>query len=529
MATNLEVVISAKDEASAKIKAVSQAASEMGGTFLAIGGTITAALGVAVKMAADAEVQMAQFNTTLKNSAGVTDDVRNSLLKASDATLKLGFDNEASANSLAKFFQRTGDVTEAINLNNTAMDLARAKNIDLNTAATLVNQVLSGNGKVLKQYGIDLKEAGTPLQALNELHTKVGGSAVAFSKTFEGSMQIMQQATGELGEKIGGVLLPILTNLATYVSGIIDQITAWTEANPELTKNIVIFAGVIGGLLTVIGTLGVALPVIAAGLAVFANPITWVVLAVVGLTAAFVAFHDKFTAVMDYIDQKTGVITYLKLVWDLVVDTIMETVVPAFQNLWLQLQPYIPMLEDLAKVFGVILVAAIVLVVGTIAGAIIVAAKLLQWGLDFESWVLKGGKAAFDSIATAISGIATWAQNAYNWVQQLISALSKVGGGVAKSIGGSISSAVSAVSSAVGLKADGGNVSAGSSYIVGEAGAELFTPNTSGYITSNGKVGGGGGTIVVNVNGGNYLSEDAARMFGNILVDKLQLISQVGM
>ena len=47
-----------------------------------------------------------------------------------------------------------------------------------------------------------------------------------------------------------------------------------------------------------------------------------------------------------------------------------------------------------------------------------------------------------------------------------------------------------------GARAMGGNVSTGKSYIVGENGMELFTPNTSGSITSNSKL---GGNQVVNI------------------------------
>ncbi len=50
-------------------------------------------------------------------------------------------------------------------------------------------------------------------------------------------------------------------------------------------------------------------------------------------------------------------------------------------------------------------------------------------------------------------------------------------------------------------RAMGGPVSPGGSYIVGERGPELFTPSSSGNITPNGAIGGGGNTITVNVNG----------------------------
>ena len=51
-----------------------------------------------------------------------------------------------------------------------------------------------------------------------------------------------------------------------------------------------------------------------------------------------------------------------------------------------------------------------------------------------------------------------------------------------------------------GTRASGGPVMGGSSYLVGERGAEIFTPSTSGNITPNGAI--GGANITVNVNGG---------------------------
>jgi hypothetical protein len=53
-----------------------------------------------------------------------------------------------------------------------------------------------------------------------------------------------------------------------------------------------------------------------------------------------------------------------------------------------------------------------------------------------------------------------------------------------------------------GFKASGGPVTGGSSYIVGEKGPELFTPGASGMITPNHALGGGGGNVTINVNGG---------------------------
>ena len=53
-----------------------------------------------------------------------------------------------------------------------------------------------------------------------------------------------------------------------------------------------------------------------------------------------------------------------------------------------------------------------------------------------------------------------------------------------------------------GKRAAGGPVSAGSPYLVGERGPELFMPRTSGSIYPNDAMGMGGANIVVNVDAG---------------------------
>ena len=52
-----------------------------------------------------------------------------------------------------------------------------------------------------------------------------------------------------------------------------------------------------------------------------------------------------------------------------------------------------------------------------------------------------------------------------------------------------------------GGRASGGSVNAGTTYLVGERGPELFTPNSSGAIIPNGAMGGTGTTINLTVNG----------------------------
>jgi hypothetical protein len=67
-----------------------------------------------------------------------------------------------------------------------------------------------------------------------------------------------------------------------------------------------------------------------------------------------------------------------------------------------------------------------------------------------------------------------------------------------------------------GGRATGGPVSGGTTYLVGEKGPELFTPGSSGNIIPNNRMGGGGGTINITVNGA-IDAEGTARQIVDIL------------
>jgi len=74
--------------------------------------------------------------------------------------------------------------------------------------------------------------------------------------------------------------------------------------------------------------------------------------------------------------------------------------------------------------------------------------------------------------------------------------------------------------------ANGGPVSRGRSYVVGEKGPEVFTPNRSGAIIPNDQLGGGGGVnISVNVDASGSSVEgdgDQAKQLGNMLASAIQ-------
>ncbi len=240
--TNLQIVVDLKDEASSAFKKVgdniSKTGDQMGsrmkslrkeasalskvfaGAAVAGGAALGAFLFSAAKGAAEAQVQMAKFKAIMDTTSGSTKKIREELLKASQAAVKFGFDDEAAAESLARLFQRTKSAAQAQQHFALVMDLARAKNIDLASATDLVGQVLSGNGRVLKQYGIEIGDSMTPLQALGKLHQAVANQAGEFASTFPGQLAILSESWSNMKDQIGAVLLDAL-------SPFIKQFTEW--------------------------------------------------------------------------------------------------------------------------------------------------------------------------------------------------------------------------------------------------------------------------------------------------------------
>lgn len=343
MAANreLNIILTLQDKATAGLKSINSAIQDNAANFkkaglavTAFGGAITGALGFAVKAAADAQVQIAKVDATLKSMGQAGTDARDQLLATAGAAVKLGFDGEDAAVSLAQLFQRTGDLTQATKLQAIAFDLARAKNIDLTSATNAVGMVMSGNTKILKQYGIEIKEGAKPLELLGELQSKVAGQAEAFTETMAGQGAVLKETFGDVTEQIGTALLPVITQLAEAIIPVLEKISQWITDNPQLTATIVTIVAAIGGLALVLGPIIAAIPLISAALTVLGavlafifSPIGLVIAAIALLTAGIIWLVKNWDLVKaKIIEVWTSIVAFISPI----IQTIVDTVVGAF-------------------------------------------------------------------------------------------------------------------------------------------------------------------------------------------------------
>jgi phage-related protein len=109
-------------------------------------------------------------------------------------------------------------------------------------------------------------------------------------------------------------------------------------------------------------------------------------------------------------------------------------------------------------------------------------------------------RVAFEVVGTAIGGVITAVSRLINFFDDVIDKIKAFiklikDNPLVEGLGNIIDNIFG------GGRAAGGPVSAGTTYLVGERGPELFTPSGSGSIIPNHRLGGGGGGMNITVNG----------------------------
>lgn len=260
MAANLEVVISAKDQASGVLSGIDKNASTLGKTLgtglkLAAAG---AAVGIAglggflvtsVKEAMDSQKAIAQLEAVLASTGGAAGLTKEQLLDMAGGFQKItAFSDEAvmEVENLLLTFTNIGAPVfkEATGL---ALDMSTALGQDLKSSSIQLGKALNDpitGMTALRRVGVAftedqvkqitaLQESGDLMDAqkmiLAELSKEFGGSAAAAANTFGGRMAQLKNAFSEVQETVGMALLPILTSLAKFLAGQLPVAMAFAQ------------------------------------------------------------------------------------------------------------------------------------------------------------------------------------------------------------------------------------------------------------------------------------------------------------
>lgn len=384
---------------------------------------------------------------------------------------------------------------------------------DVEMKQALLNSVLSSGTEELKALG---DVALTPAERMQQLSAQ------------------MSNMRSELGE----ALIPVAEKLVEVIGPIVTKITEWADKNPELAAKIAVAALAITGLVAVLGTIGLILPAVITGFTALAT-IVGILLGPVGLIIAALAA----VAAVGWLVYKNWeeITAFAGVAWQKIKDTVsgaMEgimnvittigdaigkafwTFVNFYIGAWATLFDYlvpgwdtalVAMFNKAQEIFTVVK-DFFVKMFGELRE---IFSASLTYLSDLWSGIWTTVKDVFTQVWASITSVFETASSAItSQMETLMKPIQKVidlaeraielAGGAVSSFKGKISSTVQSIldrGSSITGKAIGGPVSMRTPYLVGEHGPELFVPHTSGSITPNGQLQGGGGqTFVININ-----------------------------
>jgi len=169
-----------------------------------------------------ADVQLkaeASLKTALKGNEQAYATLIAQAQKRQQLTL-FGDEEIIKAQALAQGILQNADAVQK--LTPLAQDLATAKGMQLSQAFELIAKSTGSSTNALARYGIEIKGAVGSNErlesAMKAVGTAFGGQAEAAAKAGLGPLQQLSNAWGDIKEKIGGALVPVINKMAQAVS-----------------------------------------------------------------------------------------------------------------------------------------------------------------------------------------------------------------------------------------------------------------------------------------------------------------------
>ncbi|MBS7622804.1 hypothetical protein KEJ39_03910 [Candidatus Bathyarchaeota archaeon] len=172
-------------------------------------GTLIGAVTAVPRAAAEAESAQTRLQIAVEKSGVSWASVADQTDRYIDVLMKAtAFDDEKIKDTAATLLFMGMNYDTAMRTLAAALDLAAARQMDLESSARLLGRAWQGNYSILERYGVvideQIKKSGDFIAALDILEKKFGGTAVAMANTMEGEMKRAGNAWENFQEMIGG-------------------------------------------------------------------------------------------------------------------------------------------------------------------------------------------------------------------------------------------------------------------------------------------------------------------------------------
>lgn len=193
-------------------------------------------VGGAIAAAAEEEAQIAQLSAALQANASDWDGNVDAVEAAVEARKSLAFSDAELRDSLTALLPVTGSLAGSLDAQKTAMDLARLKGISLESASEKLGRALMGQGRVLKELGINLDDGATKTEVLAAVQAKAAGQAAAYASSTEGTLTKTSNAWDDFVENVGGGFISVADGVARQVEFLTWQNKKAVESGGALAE-----------------------------------------------------------------------------------------------------------------------------------------------------------------------------------------------------------------------------------------------------------------------------------------------------
>ncbi len=521
----LKIVIKARDEASkvltgmtGKMKKTAKDMKGIGVGMTAMGVGIGAMSYNFIKVASDAEETQSKFNVVFRGMEKEMNDWAESFGKDTGRAKQ---DIKAWSSGMADVLKPMGLTTKesgkmSKKMVQLALDVASFNNRQDADVIHAFNSALTGERESLKTLGIVINEADVKQEAyasgLAEVGEELSKEAKAqatvnllFKNTEDAQGDLMRTQDSyanktkkvrsqikDLSETLGNELLPIVTPMVEKISEAVTRFAEWAAENKELTKKIVIGIAAFGALMLVLGPILIILPgivtavgLVGGALGLILSPIGLAVLAIgaiilVGYNLIKNWEEYKETFIWLWEEIKIGIsekVKELKKSLEIIFGAIKNVITTKLNELKTSFQTIWDFIKD----------TIVTPIVDGIKSKIEEITETIDRIIEKFNEMIRKAKEAMEKASGAVGGLGGW-------------------------IGGGIQSGMSSI----GLPTMNDFISRPGSAPVS------FSPDDTIIGVKKPLMIGGGGGIVININGGNYLSEDAAEEMGDKIIDKLK-------
>ena len=395
------------DGAGGKISKMDKASKLATGALIGMGTAFAGFAAIGIKGVIEDEKAFNKLGQTFSNLGINIEANRNLVGELDTAYSKLGFGGDETATALNRLLSTTNDLEKSQELLSVSADLARVKNIDLASASAIVGKASMGGAKAFKEMGIELDttlpRAEAITKAMGQLTDKVGGQAVAYTKTFAGQLVVLREQISAVADTVGAALLPYLKQAVETIANAIDFVK----------RNAAAFKILLGVILT-----------ITIALAAY-NAAIKVQMALTKAWAVITGIQATVTKLLT--GQQIALNTAMKLnPVGLVVSAVM-LLIGAFLLLWNKSETFRKMMIQIGKV-GLTALSFLIKVTGSYAQSVIKLVtgplKLLLKGLALLG--VGGAKEALKGLETATEGVGKFFDSAAKKVTDMAGSLDKL-------------------------------------------------------------------------------------------------------